>query len=108
MSKVKLEKSKVSQRLFEAKKKAFNRTSAEYKILTQFENRIDNCKKDETEKIISLYEKVLELYVMSGLEQNEYKLCGKGLGDVMLLINSKVKHNYLNSKIEEWEKYDCL
>lgn len=108
MSTVKLEKSKVSQTMFEAKKKAFIKGSPEYKILTKFENKIDACKKDETQRIISIYERILEVYVMSGLEQNEYKLCGKGLGDVMLLINSKVQHNYLNNKINEWQKFNCL
>ena len=105
---VKLEKTKISTMLHEAKKKNFSKYTQDWELITDIVNQIDNTSAKEKEIIISIYESFLYAYVGSGLSQNRYKLVGRGLGEVALLINSKVNHNFLNSKIEEWDKLNLL
>lgn len=105
---IKLEKTKISTMLHEAKKRSFSKYSQDWELITYLVNKIDNTSAKDKDIIISIYEEFLYSYVGSGLNQNRYKLVGRGLDEVVLLINSKVTHEFLNGKVEEWNKLNLL
>ena len=107
-AKVKMEKTKVVKLLHELKNQHFDPKSKEYLHITIRESKIKRIPAKNVDALIEAYEDFLGIYVNSGLCDNSLNLCGRGLDEVVLLMNSKVKNAYLNQKIKEWEKYDVL
>lgn len=105
---MKLEKTKISIMLHEFKVLRLEKGTEEYNFITNIVNKIDNTPAKEKERVISIYEDFLMTYIMNGMGKNKIRLMGRGMEKIILLMNSKIQHNYINNKIEEWEKLDVL
>lgn len=105
---MKLEKTKISTMLHEFKIRRLAKGTPEYKYITKKVTDIDNTKMAQKEQIIEIYHNILETYVDNGKGVNDISLVGRGLGDIIKLIGSKVENNYCNDIITEWDEKGIL
>lgn len=98
---VKLEKTKISTMLHEFKMDNLIKGTNEYELLTSVVDAIDNTPAKNKEAITKIYEDFLNTYIEDRFkeEKNVYDLVGKGLNDVLVLMNTKVDNDDINGII---------
>lgn len=89
---VKLEKTKISKMLHKFKMSNLVKGTNEYKLLTSVVKAINNTPAKNKEAIVKIYKDFLSVYIEDRFkgEENVYNLVGRGLNDVLVLINTKI------------------
>lgn len=98
---VKLEKTKISIMLHDFKMNNLIKGTNEYKLLTSVVDAIDNTPAKNKEGIVKIYEDFLNTYIEDRFkdDKNIYNLVGKGLNDVLVLMNTKIDNDDISGII---------